>query len=383
MTENGVWFRWNPKNRYSIASLWPLLPEAGMAGNPRPGIMLYSLSSSQAQAAYLEVDHARKAGIEAIFVAGGPHPSARAEEALQHFDCVVIGEGEESLPKLVAALQQGRSPDDIRGIAYRERGRVRFTSPNEELVDLDRHPPFQPPLIAPIEISRGCPWGCAFCQTSRLFGPVMRHRSIECIMKYAGLRSYQRFTSPNALAYGSDGRRPRLDRVESLLRSLHELGQQIFFGTFPCEVRPEFVTEPALDLIERYCANRSLSIGGQSGSDRVLQSVGRGHNVHAVEVAVERCLERGILPKVDLILGLPAEIEEDQNATLDLGERIVSRGGLVRMHRFMPLPGTPLQNCCPANLSQNVKARAGKLTRSGQASGKWFLDGPGSRAPQR
>ena len=51
---------------------------------------------------------------------------------------------------------------------------------------------------------------------------------------------------------------------------------RIFFGTFPSELRPEHVSPRALALITRYCDNRVVILGGQSGSDRVLEAMGRG-----------------------------------------------------------------------------------------------------------
>ena len=53
------------------------------------------------------------------------------------------------------------------------------------------------------------------------------------------------------------------------------------------------------------------------------------------------------MPQVDLIFGLPTELEEDQRMTLDLVRWIVAKGGKVRAHRFMPLPGTPLAAARP------------------------------------
>jgi len=105
----------------------------------------------------------------------------------------------------------------------------------------------------------------------------MRHRSIPVIERYSRRHRDIRFISPNAMAYGSDGRRPRLEKVEALLRALSSQKKPIYFGTFPSEVRPDFVTEEALEIITKYCANRSLSLGGQSGSPAVLSAIGRGH----------------------------------------------------------------------------------------------------------
>ncbi len=46
--------------------------------------MLYSFATPQAGEVYQEVDRARAANLDAVFVAGGPHPSALPEEVLEH-----------------------------------------------------------------------------------------------------------------------------------------------------------------------------------------------------------------------------------------------------------------------------------------------------------
>jgi B12-binding domain/radical SAM domain protein len=367
----GIWFRWNKRNSYSIAALLPLVKGAGLADRPRDGIMLYSFATAQAEEVYREVAGSK---VKAVYVAGGPHPSARPEEALHHFDYVVIGEGEETLPELIGVIRGGGDPEGVRGIAYRREGAVRITPPREH-VDLDLYPPFKPPIFSPLEISRGCPWGCAYCQTPCLFGRRMRHRSIPVIMRYARCYSDLRFTSPNALAYGSDGVHPRIDKVERLLEALSDLGKPIYFGTFPSEVRPDFVTEEAVELLARHCTNRTISIGGQSGSDRILKMVGRGHDVEAVRGACDLSLAAGLVPNVDLIVGLPGETAEDQALTLDLAREVVGGGGRVRAHHFTPLPGTPLEGREPAPLAAEVEKAMGELALRGVATGRWDAAG--------
>jgi len=246
---------------------------------------------------------------------------------------------------------------------------VIFTPPGDP-ADLDCYPPFGS-VLAPLEISRGCPWKCAYCQTPRLFGHQMRHRSVPTITRYARRLKDIRTTSPNSLAYGSDGRVPRLDKVEALLKSLSGLNRPIYFGTFPSEVRPEFVSEESLQLITKYCANKSLSIGGQSGSPRVLRAIGRGHGVEEVIRACELCRSFGLTPQVDLIFCLPMEDLSDQHLTMDLARQIVGMGGRVRAHSFSPLPGTPLEHSLPSALAPEVEAELGRLALQGSVTGSW------------
>lgn len=364
-----IWFRRFSKNLYSIAALMPLI-DADLTDEPRSGIMLYSFATAQAEEVYMEVS---SANVDAVYVAGGPHPSAEPEEALRFFDYVVIGEGEETLPELVDVLKRGEEPGLVRGIAYKKGGRMKLTGPREP-VDLDLYPPFQR-ILAPVEISRGCPWRCAYCQTPRLCGGKMRHRSVDVILKYARHHKDIRFTSPNSLAYGSDGLSPRLDKVESLLRAMAELKRPIYFGTFPSEVRPEFVSLKALELITEYCSNRVLNIGAQSGSPRILESICRGHDVKAVEAACQLCRDHGIVPLVDFIFGLPMETEDDQILTLDLIEKIIADRGSVRAHYFTPLPGTPLARTIPAPVADQVAYELGKLALEGKLTGSWMAKG--------
>ncbi len=366
-----VHFRYSKKNSYSFAVLSPLLPEAGFSDRPLKGIMIYSFTTRQAAKVFMEV---KNAGTDSIFIAGGPHPSGAPEETLEYFDYVVLGEGEETLPELVKVLQEGEDPGKVRGIAYKDpaAGKIVIT-PKRPHVNLDSYPCFDPEkLRAPIEISRGCPWGCKYCQTPRLFGREVRHRSIDSILENARYYDDLRFIASNALAYGSDGIHPRFDKVEKLLSALHRLpDKKIFFGTFPSEVRPEFVTDESAELVRKYCANDSLSLGAQSGSNGILKEIRRGHAVEDTISAVECCLEHEIVPAVDFIFGFPTETEEDQEKSLDLVRWICRKGGTVRAHYLTPLPGTPYSSVTPTEVSDRVKRELGKLALGGKLTGYW------------
>ena len=56
--------------------------------------------------------------------------------------------------------------------------------------------------------------------------------------------------------------------LKKLKSFFSRLKNSIYFGTFPSEVRPEFICEESLSLLEHYCSNTKLHFGAQSGSDR-------------------------------------------------------------------------------------------------------------------
>jgi B12-binding domain/radical SAM domain protein len=322
---------------------------------PRSDVTVYSLNSINERLYRDEI-----AGADCITIAGGPHPSACYQEVAEYADYVVVGEGEYTLPALLSAIEEGRDPPP--GVAT-----AAGYTPARHTVLLDGYPPFSD-LKGFVEITRGCPFSCGYCQTPRLFGRCMRHRSIDEIARYASRHRDVRFVTPNALAYGSDGVHLRLDRVKRLLESIDG---RVYFGTFPGEVRPECVSRQSVGLIIDHCANTRLHFGAQSGSDQVLRRLHRGHTVEDVIRAVDLCREQGLVPIVDFILGLPFESDDDQRATLDL-VRQVTRVGTAHIHYFMPLPGTPLGNSRPRRLLPETQKVLGKLALGGRITGSWM-----------
>ena len=343
--------------RNSYAALYAACGQAGYALNtveePIRDVTCYSLNSINCRQYLDEIARA-----DCVTIAGGPHATACHEDVARYADYVVVGEGEYTLPRLLAEIAAGRS-GRIPGVATGD-----YYEPADTSVRLDAYPAFSA-FKGYVEISRGCPFSCGYCQTPQIYGHCMRHRSIDEVARYANRYGQARFVSPNAFAYGSDGIHPRWDTIEHLFRKIKS---EIYFGTFPCEVRPEFVCGEALDLINRYCANTKLHFGAQSGSDAVLERLHRGHTTADVIRAVELCRDYAITPIVDFIVGFPFESDMEQGSTNDL-IRWVSRFGNVHVHRFIPLPGTPLAGTAARPLLTETEKLCGKLALGGKLTG--------------
>ncbi|MFX0163685.1 MAG: TIGR04013 family B12-binding domain/radical SAM domain-containing protein, partial [Candidatus Hodarchaeota archaeon] len=213
-------------------------------------------------------------------VAGGSHPTGDPSGTLQiGFDIAVIGEGEDTIIELVNKLISNEKLSDIRGIAYKNEDNEYIYTKRRALIDLNKYPPFptKNTRFGAIEITRGCPYVCYFCQTPYILGTTPRHRSIEAICQYVQIiKDYYgdltdiRFITPNAFSYGSeDGKTLNLEKLEELLFSIREIigeNARIFVGTFPSEVRPEHVNQETLNLVLKYGNNDNITIGAQSGS---------------------------------------------------------------------------------------------------------------------
>jgi B12-binding domain/radical SAM domain protein len=314
-------------------------------------------------------------------IAGGPHPSGAWQHTLgMGFDVVVVGEGEFSFPPLLSALYAGSSLGQLTGIAYRDGADVCYAGRSARVERLDDWPPFAEGfrLFSSIEITRGCPWACKYCQTTFLFGGRMRHRSVEDIVRWARVskrhdRLDMRFITPNAFSYGSDGESVRLDLLAEMLRGVNEVvgREHTYFGSFPSEVRPESVSTEAVELVREFAINDTIFIGAQSGSQRMLDLAHRGNTVEDVYRAVEITQGAGLTASVDFIFGMPGEQEEDRTHTRRVISDLVDMGAKIHSHVFMPLAGTPWEAAPPGRIDEETLRLLDHLTGKGQHFGQW------------
>ncbi len=318
-----------------------------------------------------------------IMVAGGPHASGEPAGTLgMGFDVVVMGEGEVTFPTLLRRIFAGESYGDVPGIAYLADDGKLVCNPRGPCVDLDAYPPYSVKhnKLAAIEITRGCPWGCSFCQTTFFLGGRMRYRSVEQILHWLKLARekvdmrFARFISADCFNYGSpDGRTPNLEPVEQLLCSVSALmgKENTFFGSFPSEVRPESVSKEAIALVKKYAANDNIVIGAQSGSQRMLEAIHRGHTVEDVFNAAEIVVEAGLKCLVDFIFGMPGEAPEDRELTLEAIRRLTKIGAIINSHFFYPLPGTPLAHTVAGPPDPETLRFLENLTLQKYETGRW------------
>jgi len=361
--------------------------EALRAGRrPVVGWSFFTASFAEVAAELARV-RAAVPGARVLHLAGGVHASAAPGETLgAGFDLVAVGEGEETLPGVLDAVHGGADPRRVPGVAWLGAGALR-TSGRARPVDLDRFPPCAPRAgrFGPIEITRGCIWACRFCQTPFQFKARFRHRALAEIVRWvragAGAGKDVRFVTPSALSWGSQDAGSDLPALEALLASVREAAgprRKVILGAFPSELRPEHVSARALALLSRYCDNRQVIVGGQSGSDRMLAAMGRGHDAQTVTRAAAIALEAGFRPSVDFIFGLPGEEEEDREATRRQMALLARMGARVHAHAFDPLPGTPWARAPRGTIDGATAALLERLRGSGRAYGE---TDPGVNAP--
>ncbi|MCH8906192.1 MAG: TIGR04013 family B12-binding domain/radical SAM domain-containing protein [Candidatus Heimdallarchaeota archaeon] len=330
-------------------------------------ILAFSVYSTQLDQVSHQIDQYRDLfkNKKLLVFAGGPHPIGDPFSMLYNgADIVCTGEGEITFTDVLARYISDQSLLDIKGIAILTHNKRLIKNPKSDFVDLNSFPSFsfKRGLIRPIEITRGCAWKCRFCQI-RSKGIPVKHRSVSEILKYVDFtvkhfsqrRADIRFISPNALSYGSqDGKSLNLKIIEELLSGIRKLigaEGKIYFGSFPSELRPETITPESAKLLKKYTNVSKLILGGQSGSDRVLELSDRGHDVAETERAVALLIKEGFEVDVDIIFGLPGEEDEDVKQTISHMEKLVKLGARIHSHTFLPLVGTPFASSKPGKIN--------------------------------
>ena len=101
-------------------------------------LVAISAITSTAPQSYRLADQVRDAGIPVVV--GGTHSTFLPDEALQHADFVVRGEGEFAFQELVDALEAGEGVEKIQNLSYRRDGRTVHNPERPKVANLDVNP---------------------------------------------------------------------------------------------------------------------------------------------------------------------------------------------------------------------------------------------------
>ncbi len=206
--------------------------------------------------AYQVADEFRRRGKTVVL--GGVHPSLMPDEAAEHADAVVIGEAEESWPRLLADAEGGGVKE--RYVAETKPDLAGLPMPRRDLMKEDAYL-----NIPKVETSRGCPYRCSFCSTTIFYGPRMRFRPVEEVVAEvkAARHRFVFFTDNNITANKKYAKR--------LFRALEPLGiYWLSQGSIDMADDPEL-----MDLARRSgCAG--MLVGFESLSEENIAGMGKG-----------------------------------------------------------------------------------------------------------
>jgi B12-binding domain/radical SAM domain protein len=342
---------------------------SGFIGSGDPSLLLYSFMTTQIATIFREISRVNKVRNQAVkIIAGGSHTQGDPLSTLKlGFDYAFTGAVEMGFANFLEQFIDDRVPDAPAIFQL------------DELDNLDRSFPLSKimKMSPPLEITRGCYWNCSFCQTAC---QKTLHRSLKSIEKYfqtlkeKGHITRINFICPSAFEYGSQkAGHPEIFKIEELLCFFKQNGtKHLEFGIFPSETRPITFSEELVKLVKRYCSNKQLTIGAQSGSDSLLKIIRRGHGVEHIKYACQITSEHKLQPHVDFIVGFPEETSLHRRETLSLMQELHRKyGARAHLHYFIPLSGTTLADSQPRELDYRSLDIIEEYEKGGICTGWW------------
>ncbi|MCR4420687.1 MAG: TIGR03960 family B12-binding radical SAM protein [Clostridia bacterium] len=342
---------------------------------------------------------ASERGEEHPLVVGGGPCAVNPEPLAPFFDALVLGEGEEVLPEILALLKEVRRADragedgsprwkvprrellkrlaGLEGVYvpsfYRVRyladGRVAAVEPLEEgvpervrrrvVADLDRAYFPRRPIVpflevvhdrAMLEIMRGCTRGCRFCQAGIMYRPV-RERSLGTLRRQA--EELLRATGHQEVGLVSLSSAD-YTAVEALARGLVEAYGRRGIGISLPSLRADAFSVGLAEEIERV-RKTGLTFAPEAGTDRLRAVINKQVTEEDLLAACRAAFAAGWRRvKLYFMIGLPTETQEDLDGLAELTYRVLRLGEAERpgagrpevsvsVASFVPKPHTPFQ----------------------------------------
>lgn len=330
-------------------------------------------------------------------IIGGPCATFNPEPLAEFADLVVIGEGEETLSKLLRLLEQLRMEKRTRrekllaaaqlpGVyvpqfyapQYDENGSVtameRLATVPEKISrqwvkDLDAYP-HTSAIISPytefanmfiVEVARGCGRHCRFCMAGYCFRKP-RNRKLDLLLQDIRQRPAQ--TAKVGLMGAAVSDYPEMKKLTTILAGEHV--------PFSCaSLRADSLDLPLVHALAK-SGQRTMTVAPEAGSIRMRAAINKGIMEEHINQAMEYAARVG-MPNIKLyfMIGLPGEADEDIDEMIALVHRVRNRmdelghkGDLVlSVNAFIPKPFTPYQWSPLENLK--VLKRRFKMLQNG------------------
>jgi len=280
-------------------------------------------------------------------IVGGIHISLLPESFSEDMDVGILFEGEETMAELVHLYDSlGRldaeNLSSVKGIFYRREGRLHYTEsrPLIEKIDCIPYPARELLDLKGTHLSmftsRGCPYRCIFCASSR-FWTTTRFASARYI---AGeIKDLYYNYGAKLISFYDDlfiANKQRLHDLLDILARENILGKV----RFSCSARSNLVNDKMAKLL-RELGVVSVALGLESGHPRVLKYL-KGGNVTIEDntTAVKVLAQNGITPNAAFVIGSPTETKEEIMTTYNFIKSVPLRN--FNVYVLTPFPGTPI-----------------------------------------
>jgi len=294
------------------------------------GLSIFTIGSEESIALAREI----KGSYPIPIVAGGPHVFVGFDDLKRHpyFDYLVVGEGEETVVELLAALENGGQVHEVPGLIFRQGEEWQHTPGRPQIKDLDKlpfpafhlldrmdlyHPsPFGYRALPhlPLVTSRGCPFQCIFC--SRLWGNKWRANSASYVVdlvKYV----VERF-GIKEIWFAEDTFTINRQRVVDICEGLLSSGLKLRWS---CMTNIHILDRELIRLMKK-AGCWQLQLGLEAGNDEVLKFIRKPINTKLIREKVNMIHSEGIKVRGYFILGHLIDTRETIQQTIDFARSL-------------------------------------------------------------
>jgi len=287
-----------------------------------------------AHRAYEIAGRYRRRGVKVVL--GGMHVSALPEEAGQHADAIVIGEGEDVWPILIKDFLK----NELKPV-YKAPGL--FDTQNYRPARLDLLEKYGKEQnsresgytsIAIFEVSRGCPYDCDFCSVTQFYGKKYRFRDVDKLI--ADVRNFKLKFKTRLIGFVDDNIYGSKTYFKVLLKKLSRLN--VYWSG---QISVNIVNDPDAVKMMADSGCKGMFVGFESLSQESLLGVNKKiNNVDQYHRLMELFNKNNILVFPSIMFGLDGDgpgIFEETLKFLKTYEETIAYASFALVS---PLPGT-------------------------------------------
>ncbi len=277
-----------------------------------------------------------------IIILGGPEVSYNTCEALELYsfcDYIIAGEGEFAFAKLCDELSENRNFGSVPGLCYRKNGEIianAFAIGEGEPPSpyCDEYFEMLKGRICYLETSRGCPYSCAFCLSSRC---ALRFFDIERAKKEMLLLAKSGTQTVKLVDRTFNANKKRAKELWQFI--IDNYGKEIPKGIcFHFEIAGDILDEESIEILNSAPkGSMQLEIGLQSFNEKTLAYINRKTDTSKLKANIAKLLIPGNMHiHIDLIAGLPFEdlesFRDSFNIAFELHPNMLQLGFLKLLH---------------------------------------------------
>ena len=295
---------------------------------------------------------------DAKIILGGAHPSAFPEQTLQYFeeaDFAIRGEAETGLADLISNFSKLDivRKTQIPGLIWRNSGEIisnppifpedldSLGYPDWDLINPSNYP-FQTSyltkskIVAPLLMSRGCPYQCTFCSCRSVTGHKIRSHSVSYIIEE--IKFLKSNFGIKEVCFIDDNFLVFKDLVSNLCEQMIKQKINIKWSCFG--IRLDLLDKEILSLMEK-SGCYLLTVGIESGSQRILDHMKKKLTLDLIKEKITLIKTTTHIKIIgNFILGYPLEKEEDIYKTIRIAKSLPLSG--ANFFPFHPTPGTEI-----------------------------------------